>query len=353
MKRRFIVLTVCLALLTGVLPAAYADEATAPETALIEDVTQTVTLSDLGTPTTDEEVEDISTAEPSEAPADPTDEPEAAPVEEATDAPADPTDEPTAEPTAVPTPTMEPAPIVTIISRIPVLEGTTAATNAEKVNIRMQPDTASDVLYQIEDEDTAVTPVDVVTLSDDSIWYSIEYTDADENVYSGYIFSELLDVQEPVEATPAPTAAPVISAIESEGEDATEPSEAPTDETAPETTEAAPEEPVTTDEPTATPADTEEAQTEEEQAFLTAVDNVKIAISVVSCADENGVLMYGDTIKLSATIPEELSGATMQWQQTDENGEWFDLPDATEDALTLVLCSENMSASWRIHFVQE
>ena len=51
MKRRFIVLTVCLALLTGVLPVAYADEATAPETALIEQVTQTVTLSDLGTPT--------------------------------------------------------------------------------------------------------------------------------------------------------------------------------------------------------------------------------------------------------------------------------------------------------------
>ena len=351
MKKRFIVLTVCLALLTGVLPAAYADEATAPEATAVEQVTQTVTLSDLDAPATGTD-EAAPADESPEATAEPTAEPTAAPIiEEATA-------EPTVQPTAAPTPTIKPAPIVTIISRVPVLEGTTAATNAEKVNIRIQPDTASDVLYRIEDEDTAVTPIDVVTLSDGSVWYSIEYTDADDNTYSGYIFSELLDVLEPAEATPAPTAAPVISGLEGEDSSAPDATQAPadaepaaTDEPAPEATQApADQAPVPTQE---APVDTDDAQTPEEQAFLAAVDSVDIAISVVSCADENGVLMYGDTIKLSADIPEELSGATMQWQQTDESGEWFDLPDATESDLTLVLCSENMSASWRIHFVQQ
>lgn len=79
-------------------------------------------------------------------------------------------------------------------------------------------------------------------------------------------------------------------------------------------------------------------------------DLTELAKQVRIHVNAAGVLLYGDKVELTAEIPAELSGVSMQWQQTDGSGGWEDVPGATGSSLTITLNEENAKASWRILF---
>ena len=73
-----------------------------------------------------------------------------------------------------------------------------------------------------------------------------------------------------------------------------------------------------------------------------AVDKITIEIR----ADD--VVLYGESVELVATIPQELSGAHLQWQQTDADGEWKDIPDANSSTTSVVITEQNVNSAWRV-----
>ena len=73
-----------------------------------------------------------------------------------------------------------------------------------------------------------------------------------------------------------------------------------------------------------------------------AVDKITIEIR----ADD--VVLYGESVELVATIPQELSEAHLQWQQTDADGEWKDIPNANSSTTSVVITEQNVNSSWRV-----
>ena len=95
------------------------------------------------------------------------------------------------------------------------------------------------------------------------------------------------------------------------------------------------------------PLETEQPQepAQEEMTVETlrdAVDKITIEIR----ADD--VVLYGESVELVATIPQELSEAHLQWQQTDADGEWKDIPNANSSTTSVVITEQNVNSSWRV-----
>ena len=95
------------------------------------------------------------------------------------------------------------------------------------------------------------------------------------------------------------------------------------------------------------PLETEQPQepAQEEMTVETlrdAVDKITIEIR----ADD--VVLYGESVELVATIPQELSEAHLQWQQTDADGEWKDIPNANSSTTSVVITEQNVNSAWRV-----
>ena len=71
----------------------------------------------------------------------------------------------------------------------------------------------------------------------------------------------------------------------------------------------------------------------------------KISIDIYA---RNNIVVYGESVLISASIPEELAGAHLQWQQLDASGVWQDIPGANDTQVSVVITAENVNSAWRV-----
>ena len=286
------------------------------------------------------------TAAPTEEPVvEPTEEPTAAPTEEPTVEPTEeptaaPTEEPTAAPTEEPTaePTEEPLNIEAVVSIV---------NDNSALIVRKAPDENAEKVAKLHKGDR------VTILAYEGDWARILFSDFRE----GYVFAAYLST-EPVEEPTVITVLrvqtdglPLNYRLEPDGEivgylddgtlvDVNEMGEQWTkivldgqiyyvvsEYLAPLEAEQ-PQEPA------------QEEMTVE--TLRDAVDKITIEIR----ADD--VVLYGESVELVATIPQELSEAHLQWQQTDADGEWKDIPNANSSTTSVVITEQNVNSAWRV-----
>ena len=330
------------------------------------------------------------TVEPTEEPtAEPTAEPTVEPTEEPTVEPtAEPTEEPTAEPTAEPTvePTAEP-------TAEPTVEPTAEPLNIEAVVsidndrsaliVRKAPDANAEKVAKLHKGDR------VTILAYEGDWARILFNDFLE----GYVFAAYLTTEPVEEPTVAPTAEPTVAPT-------AEPTVAPTAEP----TVAPTAEPTVapTAEPTVEPAapsydfernaDGSLKLDEKGNPVAIVPEGMEIPVTYERDAegnlilDENGNPIPKDTIPADAeyfdTIEDALdpnrtidlyatwgegeltdgTEATMiavlngydnveyalQWQTSEDNVNWTDVPGATESRCTVVVTQDNYLDYWRV-----
>ena len=314
------------------------------------------------------------TAEPTAEPTvEPTDEPTAEPTEEPT---AEPTAEPTVEPTAEPTvePTAEPLNIEAVVS----IDNDNSA-----LIVRKAPDANAEKVAKLHKGDR------VTILAYEGDWARILFNDFLE----GYVFAAYLTTEPVEEPTVAPTAEPSVAPT-------AEPTVAPTAEP----TVAPTVEPTVapTAEPTVEPAapsydfernaDGSLKLDEKGNPVAIVPEGMEIPVTYERDAegnlilDENGNPIPKDTIPADAeyfdTIEDALdpnrtidlyatwgegeltdgTEATMiavlngydnveyalQWQTSEDNVNWTNVPGATESRCTVVVTQDNYLDYWRV-----
>ena len=286
------------------------------------------------------------TAAPTEEPVvEPTEEPTAAPTEEPTVEPTEeptaaPTEEPTAAPTEEPTaePTEEPLNIEAVVSIV---------NDNSALIVRKAPDENAEKVAKLHKGDR------VTILAYEGDWARILFSD----FRKGYVFAAFLST-EPVEE---PTVIAVLRVqtdglplnyrLEPDGEIAgylDDGTLVDVNEMGEQWTKIVLDGQIyyVVSEYLA-PLEAEQPQepAQEEMTVETlrdAVDKITIEIR----ADD--VVLYGESVELVATIPQELSEAHLQWQQTDADGEWKDIPNANSSTTSVVITEQNVNSSWRV-----
>ena len=355
-----------------------------PTVAPTEEPTVEPTAEPTVEPTEEPTVE--PTAEPTEEPTvEPTAEPTAEPTVEPTEEPtAEPTEEPTAEPTAEPTveptaePTVEPTAEPLNIEAVVSIDNDNSA-----LIVRKAPDANAEKVAKLHKGDR------VTILAYEGDWARILFNDFLE----GYVFAAYLTTEPVEEPTVAPTAEPSVAPT-------AEPTVAPTAEP----TVAPTVEPTVapTAEPTVEPAapsydfernaDGSLKLDEKGNPVAIVPEGMEIPVTYERDAegnlilDENGNPIPKDTIPADAeyfdTIEDALdpnrtidlyatwgegeltdgTEATMiavlngydnveyalQWQTSEDNVNWTNVPGATESRCTVVVTQDNYLDYWRV-----